>query len=45
MVKIFILILVFGQLNALECQGPIEPGLPGLQWTKEELEVTRKKVT
>ena len=43
MMRFFIFLSIFG-LIASECPGPIEPGMPGVAWSKEELEITRKKV-
>ena len=46
MLRFFFVLSIFGQtLASDECSGPIQPGQPGLAWTKEELEVTRAKVT
>ena len=46
MLKFFLVLSILSQtLASDECSGPIEPGQPGLAWTKEELEVTRAKVT
>ena len=45
MLRFFLVLSFLSQtLASDECSGPIEPGQPGLAWTKEELEVTRAKV-